>query len=272
MKIVSIINLKGGVAKTTTAVSMAELLAEGDKRRGRTGSRVLLFDNDKQGNASRMFGVYSRNREAEACRILRTGHMESFSVRRFTGISGGRWMDIVPCNYFMELAELAVKADQERTQHDRYRTALREVAGQYDYCIIDNPSDLGMNVINAMTAADEIIIPVCLDAYSLDGLEEMVEQIDQIKALNPETVIAGVLITDYERSGTSEAAESWLRTKSGCHVFSQKIRHSKKAKEATFYRQTPMRYSAQSGAAQDYRAFVAEYVQGFGHSADWERG
>ena len=75
MKVISIINLKGGVAKTTTAVSMAELLAEGDKRRKRPGSRVLLFDNDKQGNASRLFEVYRREEEAEACRIIKTGRI-----------------------------------------------------------------------------------------------------------------------------------------------------------------------------------------------------
>lgn len=75
MKIISVINLKGGVAKTTTAVSLAELLAEGDRRRKRKGSRVLLFDNDKQGNTSRMFGVYNGEREAEACRIIKTGRI-----------------------------------------------------------------------------------------------------------------------------------------------------------------------------------------------------
>lgn len=180
-------------------------------------------------------------------------------------------MDIVTCNYFMELAELAIKADQEHAQHDRYKTALEEVSGQYDFCIIDNPPDLGMNVINAMVAADEIIIPVCLDAYSLDGLEELVEQINQIRALNPKTRLAGVLITDYEKSDTSEAAESWIRAKSGCPVFSQKIRHSKKAKDATFYRLTPLHYSIRSGAAQDYKAFAAEYVQKFGGPAAGER-
>lgn len=272
MRIVSVINLKGGCAKTTTAVSMAELLAEGDKGRRRAGSRVLLFDNDKQGNASRMFGVYDRDREAEACRVIRTGHMEENSIRRFSGTAADQGLDIIPCNYFMELAELAVKADQERTQHDRYKTALGEVAGKYDYCIIDNPPDLGMNVINAMVATHEIIIPVCLDAYSLDGLEELVEQIGRVKALNRKARIAGVLITDYEKSDTSEAAENWLRAKSGCRVFRQKIRHSKKARDATFYHQTPTRYSVRSGAAQDYKTFVAEYVQEFGHPAAGERG
>ena len=178
---------------------------------------------------------------------------------------------IVTCNYFMELAELEIKADTVNTQHGRYKSALGEVDGKYDFCIIDNPPDLGMNVINAMVAADEIIIPVCLDAYSLDGLEELVEQINQIRALNPKTRLAGVLITDYEKSDTSEAAESWIRAKSGCPVFFQKIRHSKKTKDATFYRKTPLHYSIRSGAAQDYKAFAAEYVQKFGGPAAVER-
>lgn len=203
MKTVAIINLKGGVAKTTTAVSLAELLAEGDKRRKRPGSRVLLFDNDKQGNASRIFGAYEREQEAGACRIIKTGRIAG-NIRD-TEVEN---MDIVTCNYFMELAELEIKADTVNTQHGRYKSALGEIDGKYDFCIIDNPPDLGMNVINAMVAADEIIIPVCLDAYSLDGLEELVEQINQIRALNPKTRLAGVLITDYEKSDTSEAAKA----------------------------------------------------------------
>lgn len=266
MKTVAIINLKGGVAKTTTAVSLAELLAEGDKRRKRPGSRVLLFDNDKQGNASRIFGAYEREQEAGACRIIKTGRIAG-NIRD-TEVEN---MDIVTCNYFMELAELEIKADTVNTQHGRYKSALGEIDGKYDFCIIDNPPDLGMNVINAMVAADEIIIPVCLDAYSLDGLEELVEQINQIRALNPKARLAGCLIADYERTDTSEAAEMWLRTKGSCPVFKQKIRHSKKTKDATFYRQTPLHYSIRSGAAQDYKAFVAEYVQKFGHLAAGER-
>ena len=96
MKIISVINLKGGVAKTTTAVSLAELLAEGDRRRKRKGSRVLLFDNDKQGNTSRMFGVYNGEREAEACRIIKTGRITG-NIRDTKEEN----LDIVPCNYFM---------------------------------------------------------------------------------------------------------------------------------------------------------------------------
>lgn len=79
MKTVAIINLKGGVAKTTTAVSLAELLAEGDKRRKRPGSRVLLFDNDKQGNASRIFGAYEREQEAGRAGLLRPDELPGIS-------------------------------------------------------------------------------------------------------------------------------------------------------------------------------------------------
>lgn len=259
MKTISIINMKGGVAKTTTAVSMAELLAEGDKRRKRSGYRVLLLDNDKQGNASRLFGVYDREKEAEACRIIKTGHMDGNILR-----TKNENMVIIPCNYYMELAELEIKADQNHAQHDRYRMALDEVSGQYDYCIIDNPPDLGMNVINAMAASDEIIIPVKLDSYSLDGLIELTDQVNQIKMLNQKAVIAGILIVDHEKSDTSDAAEIWLRTASGCPVFEHKIRHSRKVKDSTFYQQTPIRYSVRSGAAQDYKAFADEYIRKFG--------
>lgn len=139
MKTVAIINLKGGVGKTTTAVSIAELLAEGDKRRKRPGSRVLLFDNDKQGNASRIFGAYEREQEAGACRIIKTGRIAG-NIRD-TEVEN---MDIVTCNYFMELAELEIKADTVNTQHGRYKSALGEIDGKYDFCIIDNPPDLGI--------------------------------------------------------------------------------------------------------------------------------
>lgn len=265
MKTISIINLKGGVGKTTTAVSLAEYLMTGDQKTKRPGSRVLLFDNDKQGNTSRLYGQYSQEMEAAACRILKTGHMEENSIQRIAGIAVDEKLDLIPCNYFMELAELEIKADTAHSQHERYKNALAEVANKYDYCIIDNPPDLGINVINAMVATDEIIIPIWLDAYSLDGLEELVEQIGNIQALNPKASLAGCLITDYEKTETAEAAEAWIRYKSGCPVFETKIRHSRKAKDATIYKMTPGRYSTRSGIAQDYKAFVREYARKGAH-------
>lgn len=258
MKTICILNLKGGVGKTTTAVSMAELLANGFKCGGASAkqSRVLLFDNDKQGNASRLFEVYQNEKEAQAAAVLKSGSMVG-NIRK----TKNRNLDIVPCNYFMELAELEVKADRDKQQHTRFRDALDGVKENYDYCIIDNAPDLGMNVINALVAADKVIIPVNLDCYALDGLEELVQQVNYIKQLNRKAELAGVLITDFEKSDTSEAAEMWLRTKSHLPVFDTVIRHSKKVKDSTFYKQTPIAYSVRSGAAQGYKRFVKEYLQ-----------
>ena len=108
--------------------------------------------------------------------------------------------------------------------------------------------------------SDEIVIPVNLDCYSLDGLEELVDQVNNVRQLNRKAHIAGVLITDYEKSDTSEAAETWLREKSGLPVFNTIIRHSKKVKDSTFYHKTPIAYCVRSGAAQGYKNFILEYM------------
>ena len=163
MKVVSIINLKGGVGKTTTAAIMAESLAETYHK------RVLLFDNDKQGNISRLFDLYNGDIVPGACVALKSRVLVPGTIQK-TAIPG---VDLVNSNYFMELVENEIRADQESPQHDRYKAALAAVAGEYDYCIVDNPPDLGINVINAIVATDEVIIPVNLDGYSLDGLEEL---------------------------------------------------------------------------------------------------
>ena len=268
MKVISIINLKGGVGKTTTATSLAELLAIGDEKRKRKGSRVLLLDNDKQGNTSQLFEAYNPNEEAAAVRVIKSGKIEEKDL-----VAAGRGLDLIPCNYFMELAELEIKADAKNRQHDRYKKALAAVSANYDYCVIDNPPDLGMNVINALMATDEIIIPVSLDAYSLDGLEEQMEQIRQLKQLNHKMSVAGCLITNRERTDTAEAAEEWLRKKSGCPVFTTIIRHNKRANDATIYKKTPLRHNPRSGMALDYRKFVQEYWQLYGiHPAAGAKG
>ena len=232
---------------------MAELLAYPNEK---DSKKVLLFDNDKQGNLSRLYKCYSGQSESPACQVLKTGEIEG-AIYHTTDFEH---IDIIPCNYFMELAELQLKADTEHTQHTRYRTALESVNDKYDYCIIDNPPDLGINVINALIAANEIIIPVNLDCYSLDGLEELVEQINNIRALNKKAKLVGCLITNVEKSDTSTETENWLKTKSGFPVFEQTIRHSKKVSDSTFYRQTPLRYSIRCGASQDYKKFVKEYI------------
>lgn len=252
MKVVSIINLKGGVGKTTTAAIMAESLAE------RYHKRVLIFDNDKQGNISRLFNLYNGDVVPGACVALKSRCLIQGTIQK-TAIPG---VDLVNSNYFMELAENEIRANQETQQHDRYKAALAAVAEEYDFCIMDNPPDLGINVINAIVATDEVVIPVNLDGYSLDGLEELAAQVKNIRVLNPKVRIAGCLITDFEKTEYAEAAETWLRTKSGLHIYKQHIRHYKKAKDATIAKKTITKFCIRSGAAQDYKKFMEEYMKG----------
>ena len=250
MKVLCILNLKGGVGKSTTAIAMSHLL------NAKKSKRVLLIDNDPQGNTSRIFECYDPSIEAGAMDMILTR-----KAKRNIWNTLYEGIDIIPCNLMMESAVKEVLLDTETIQHDRYSEALQEIKEGYDYCIIDNPPGIGMNVINALIASDEIIIPVNLDIWSLDGLEELVQQVRQIMLLNSDARIAGILITNYERSETSEAAERWLRERIDLPIFKQKIRHSKKVKDSTIYHKPITEFSVRSSAAQDYKKFVEEYLE-----------
>lgn len=248
MKTIAVINLKGGCGKTTTVIAMADLL---DRKYNK---RILIIDNDKQGNAAKAMRCYDADAPAYTGEMLLSADAAGNIIHTYR-----ENIDIIPCNLKMELAETGIKKEQG-AQHDRYRRALEKVREEYDYCIIDNPPSIGISVINAIVAADDIIIPVQQDEWSISGLTELTEQIQNIRTLNPDARIAGCLITDYEKSDTSEAAEQWLRTRSGQPFFKQKIRHTRKVKDSTHYRQAVTEYSRRSAAAQDYRKFMMEYM------------
>ncbi len=246
MKITSIVNLKGGTGKTTTSVAMIELLS----RKG----RVLAIDNDKQGNLSQAFKKYTPERMIGSSVMLLTGKAKGNIM-----LTDNPCIDIIPCNIYMEQAEKEVLLGNV-AQHDRYQKALSELVG-YERCIIDNPPDIGMNVINALIASDEIIIPINLDNYSLDGMIEMMNQIQNITEINRKANLTGILITDFEKTEAALQAEEWLRKEYGKRIFSIKIRHSRQAKDATLCQVPVTQYSSRCGATQDYKKFVEEYLR-----------
>lgn len=150
MKTISIINLKGGVAKTLTTISMAHILSE------RHGKRVLVVDNDKQGNTSKTFGVHSYERGSVAELMLdRNADLADIICHtRYQRI------DVIPANMKLLTANMQVMMDSSRPQQTRLRAALRKVQDQYDYCLIDNAPDINISTINALVASNEAIIPV----------------------------------------------------------------------------------------------------------------
>lgn len=247
MKTIAIINLKGGVGKTTTAINMATLLAKKHKK------RVLLIDNDPQGNASQFFNCYEGGEDTcGAAEILRKEIPES---RNEHGI------DIINANISLLEADNALRASTER-QDNRIKEYLQNyAAAKYDYCIIDNPPALLMCTINALCAADEVIIPVTLDNWAMDGVDTITVQIEELRALNEGLKVAGILLTNYRRTEENEIAEKWLREHCKYRVFQTRIRRSDKATAATYYKEPLEKYSPRSAAAVTYRKFVNEYLQ-----------
>jgi len=251
MKTISIINLKGGVAKTLTTISMAHILSE------RHGKRVLVVDNDKQGNTSKTFGVHSYERGSVAELMLdRNADLADIICHtRYQRI------DVIPANMKLLTANMQVMMDSSRPQQTRLRAALRKVQDQYDYCLIDNAPDINISTINALVASNEAIIPVKIDRYAFDGLQELKDQIAITREeLNPALRLAGCLITCFQHVEGERQGEEWLRANMDCPVYRTHIRYSGKVVESSFEATPILEYSRRSGAAHDYCDFVAEYL------------
>lgn len=184
MKTIAIINMKGGCAKTTTSVNMGYILAEDyDKK-------VLIIDNDKQGNLSKACGVW--NDEAPSFADVLTGDKTLTDVMQL-GANGN--IAVVPANMTLLTANLEVIKNEEIDQVTILSKELEKVKDVFDYCIIDCPPDINISVINALVAADEVIIPIKIDGYAFDGMKELEEQINNAKQLNPKLKFRGCLVT-----------------------------------------------------------------------------
>lgn len=249
MKIVAIINMKGGCAKTTTSVNMAHILAKD------YGKRVLVIDNDKQGNLSKACGAWSYDNPSLA--DILTGETGITEVIQTTQIP---LLNVIPANMHLLSANLMVIKDEDRQQATILQDELNEVADAYDYCIIDCPPDINISVINALVAADEVIIPIKIDGYAFDGMDELEEQINNAKQLNPKLKFRGCLVTMFYNRDVCRQGEEWLQNQR-YPVFKTHIRRTEKADEVTFTKESLMEYSPRSGAARDYKAFVKEYLE-----------
>ena len=253
MKTISIINLKGGVAKTLTADSMAHVLATFHNK------RVLLVDNDKQGNTSKAFGVHSYDDKSisDVLTARRLDPREVIKKTRFQNI------DVMPANMTLIRANMEVLMDSTRPQQTRLRSALNAIAEEnfYDFCIIDNAPDINISTVNALVASDEAVIPVKIDSYAFDGLIELKNQIEITREeLNPGLRLAGCLITCFQRQAGEQTGEDWLRENLDCPVYKTHIRYSGKVVGSSFECKPIIEYSKTSAAARDYLDFVSEFL------------
>lgn len=251
MKTLSIINLKGGVAKTTSSVNMAHILAAVH------GYRVLLVDNDKQGNASKILNRHGYDKPGVA-QVMTDRKIEQSEVIQNTEIEN---LDIIAANMNLLTANIEVMLDQSRPQQIRFKKFFERIYDQYDYCIIDNAPDINISTINALVASQDVMVPITIDDFAIDGLEELKEQIDNTREdLNPDLVFRGCFITQYDRTNEADIqGEAFLKTLD-YPLFQTHIRRTPKMKPSTFARMPILEYSPTCGASIDYKKLVEEWL------------
>lgn len=261
MKTISIINLKGGVAKTISAVNIAHILAKAFNK------RVLLIDCDKQGNVSKLFGVHDYN--APSLADILTQRKTAYDVCTTYNIplstESGLYklkLYIIPANMNLLKANLEVMLDTTRPQQTRLRNALKDVQEYYDYCIIDCAPDINISTINALVASDYVFIPIKIDNFAFDGLAELKEQIENVKEdFNP-NIKYRCFVTCYQNNEVNRQGEEWLKQQQADYpLFDMHIRRTVKIDESTFANAPIWEYSPRCNATKDYIALVDEILE-----------
>ena len=248
-RILAVVNQKGGVGKTTTSVNLAAALAQ-------TGRRVLLVDLDPQGNATMGSGVDKRTTARTIYHVLLgLGELASIRVRAEQG-----GYDLLPSN--RELAGAEVELVELQGRETRLKAALERVSGEYDFIFIDCPPSLSLLTVNALTAAQRVLIPMQCEYYALEGLSDLVGTIKRVRAhLNPELEIAGLLRTMYDpRNTLSQQVSQQLEEHFGDKVYRTLVPRNVRLAEAPSYGVPAVVWDAASKGAQAYLALADEIL------------
>ena len=250
MRVLNVCNLKGGVGKTITSTNMAYVLATLHKK------RVLVIDNDKQGNTSKFFGAHGY--DAPTLAEIMLVQKIAKDVIQHTQYDG---IDIIPANMNLLGANKNVMLDTMNPQQTRLKKALKEVETEYDYCIIDNAPDVNMSVINALTAGDDFIIPVKVDRYTFDGVDIMLEYAQQIReSFNERLTFRGCLVTNFRYNDVNLQGIEYLKKQRKYWLLESVINWTAKVDESTFACLPVTVHSPRCGAARGYKAFANEYL------------
>lgn len=248
-RIIAIANQKGGVGKTTTAVNLAAALAQ-------SGSRILLVDLDAQGNATMGSGIDKRELSASACDVLlEEQHADAAIVKTPEGF------DLLPGNTDLTAAEIELMDEQGREQ--RLKRALDPLRERYDFIIVDCPPALSLLTLNALTAADSVLVPMQCEYYALEGLSALLTTIDALKArLNPALEIEGVLRTMFDvRNNLANAVSAELVSHFGDKVFRTIIPRNVRVAEAPSHGQSIVGYDKASRGAIAYLGLAGEVLR-----------
>lgn len=238
MKKISVFNIKGGVAKTTSTANFGACLEE-------KGDRVLLVDLDPQSNLTKLFKAYSME-DVSIADVLLNKNLDIEKVIKKTDFEN---IDILPSNVTLAFAERKILLDVNRSQQNRLAKALEEIEDKYDYCLIDCPPALNMITVNALCASDEVLVPIKIDKFALDGLEYLLDSIEEIKEeFNPNLNFKGCFITMDSSTTVNKVIKQELKSVLGEKMLNTSIHQNIKVVESTF-EECPVVFSSKKARA-----------------------
>lgn len=247
-RIIAVVNQKGGVGKTTTAVNLSAALAE-------IGRSVLLVDLDAQGNATMASGVDKREATPSGCEVL----LGEVSAREVIRTTTGKY-DLLPSNTDLIAAELQLMDLPERER--RLKSALEPIARDYQYILIDCPPSLSLLTLNALTAADSVLVPMQCEYFALEGIAALTDTMGVVKnRLNPKLEIEGIVRTMYDvRNGLTNAVSAELQRHFGDKVYRTVIPRNVRLAEAPSHGQSIVEYDRASRGGVAYLGLAGEII------------